>query len=677
MRRGKLGALVIGITVLALLLGSAGTALAANNGQGKERVIVMFEKTLNELAQKALLKTFGVEEEDLKPLPIINGWRVMLPLKAKAKLMGAPGVLCVEADATITVVEDSLPWGVDRIDAEKVWGGSEGAVNVIGNAGAGVDVAIIDTGIDYTHPDLDGNYKGGYDFVNSDDDPIDDHGHGTHVAGIVAAEDDGEGVIGVAPKANLWALKVLDASGSGYYSDLIAALDWCVTNGIEVANMSLGGTSSSSSLKTACTNAYEAGVLLVAAAGNSSSSRILYPAKYDSVIAVSATDRDDKRASFSNYGKEIELAAPGVDINSTLPGGGYGEKSGTSMSTPHVSGVAALVISGGFATGSSAVRDRLDTTAEDLGAEGRDKYFGYGLVDAEAAAPPPAATGSIGGTVSDASSTESPIEGATVTAEPGGYSTTTATDGTYTLSAVPVGTYTVTASAIGYVDASQTVEVLENQTVTANFALVPQPTGTITGKVTDAETLEPIANATVTVDGYSTTTADNGTYTLANLPVGTYTVTASATGYSDASQTDVEVLEGQITVVDFQLTAVAGNENDMYVWSIDFSTASRGSYIYRLYIYITIKHDSNASGTADAEDAVVSGAMVDITLKNLDTGQTWTGTGASTNSNGVAGYYLSRPPKGTYQATVTSVTHATYTWNSALDAENPSENYKL
>ena len=417
MNRGKVGWFVAGIAVLVLLIGMVGPALAsANEKVTKEPMIVMFDPALNEPAQQALVKKFGGEW--VKPLGLINGAAIRLPEENEIPMGKAKGIVCLEIDAKLHAVEDTLPWGVDRIDAEIVWGGGEDVANVVtGNAGIGVDVAIIDTGIDYTHPDLNANYKGGYDYVNGDSDPKDDDGHGTHVAGIVAAEDNEVGVIGVAPKANLWALKVLDSTGSGSYSNLIAALDWCVEKGIKVASMSLGGTFRSRSLQKACDNAYKKGVLLVAAAGNNgeSTGRIEYPAKYDSVIAVSALDKNaddpdssNTTASFSSYGSQIELAGPGVKVYSTMPtygvylntNYGYSQKydylSGTSMATPHVSGTAALVIASGIASGASAVRDQLDKTAEDLGTAGRDDYFGYGLVDAEAAvkeaaAPPPTA----------------------------------------------------------------------------------------------------------------------------------------------------------------------------------------------------------------------------------------------------------------------------------------------
>jgi subtilisin family serine protease len=257
---------------------------------------------------------------------------------------------------------------VDRIDAEFAW--------AEGYTGEGTKVAVIDTGIDYTHPDLIANYKGGKDFVNKDDLPMDDNGHGTHVAGIIAACNNNDiGVVGVAPNASLYAVKVLDATGSGYYSDIIAGIEWCIGK-VDIANMSLGGTYDSPSLHAACDTAAEH-ILLVAAAGNSGNragrgDNVNYPARYDTVIAVAATDSSDNRASFSSTGPPLDIAAPGVSIYSTYKGGGYATMSGTSMAAPHVAGTLALLLSGD-----------IYGTADDLGSQGWDSLYGWGLVDAE------------------------------------------------------------------------------------------------------------------------------------------------------------------------------------------------------------------------------------------------------------------------------------------------------
>lgn len=348
----------------------------------------------------------GAEEEELVrgaggiikyTYHLVPAIAASVPEPAIEGLSRNPKVTNIDPDGVVYAIDAELDntWGVKRIGAGLVHGY---------NLGTGVKVAIIDTGIDYTHADLDANYAGGYDFVNGDNDPMDDHGHGTHVAGTVAAEDNNIGVVGVAPEARLYALKVLSASGSGYWSDIIAALQWGVGNGVQVTNNSYGSSVNPGGIVEAAFNNAEAvGVLHVAAAGNSGNAagkgnNVIYPARYASVLAVAATDDTDTRAWFSSTGDQVELAAPGVEVKSTLMGGGYGLASGTSMASPHGAGTAALVIASGItdANGNGhindEVRQRLQQTATDLGATGRDPWYGYGLVDAdEAASPPPPA----------------------------------------------------------------------------------------------------------------------------------------------------------------------------------------------------------------------------------------------------------------------------------------------
>ncbi|MEM2849629.1 MAG: S8 family serine peptidase, partial [Candidatus Bathyarchaeia archaeon] len=220
--------------------------------------------------------------------------------------------------------------------------------------------------------------------------PSDDNGHGTHVAGTVAALFNTIGVVGVAPKAYIYAVKMLDSSGSGTIAWAVQAIQWSVDNGMQILSMSWGASADYQALRDACKAAYDKGLLLVAAAGNSGSSsgtgdNVLYPAKYDSVIAVAATDQNNNRASWSSTGLAVELAAPGVNIYSTYKNNGYATLSGTSMATPHVSGTAALVWAKNPTLTNVEVRKILQNTATDLGASGRDSQYGYGLVNASAA----------------------------------------------------------------------------------------------------------------------------------------------------------------------------------------------------------------------------------------------------------------------------------------------------
>ncbi len=309
-----------------------------------------------------------------------------VPEAALDELRGRAGVRYVEPDSRAAAVQELLPWGVDRMDSE--------LLHATGNLGQGIRVAIVDTGIDYEHRDLKDNYRGGYDFANDDDDPMDDHGHGSHCAGIVAAAVNGTGIVGVAPRADLYGVKVLSEDGNGYYSDIIAGIEWAVEHGAHIASMSFGSHEDSTTLREACGAAYARGLLLVAASGNDGRA-VMVPARYDSVIAVGAVDENDSVPPWSNWGAEIELCAAGTNIVSPYgKGNRYAALWGTSMACPHVSGVAALVVAS--APGEAdlngdrrwqvdEVRKRLQTTAQDLGPTGKDPHFGYGVVDAFAA----------------------------------------------------------------------------------------------------------------------------------------------------------------------------------------------------------------------------------------------------------------------------------------------------
>ncbi|MCX7732645.1 MAG: S8 family peptidase [candidate division WOR-3 bacterium] len=257
--------------------------------------------------------------------------------------------------------------------------------------GGTLKVAVVDNGVDYTHPDLAANFRSGelgYDFLNNDNDPkpdnpgIENAFHGTHVAGIIAAIRDN--LIGVAGWAQiqLMAVRVLNDSGSGNLSDVARGIRWAVDNGARIINMSLGGDAASTVLIEACQYAASRGVLLIAASGNDGRSIITYPARLNECVAVGATNENSELAWFSNYGPEQELVAPGTSIFSTTPGGSYAEASGTSMAAPEVSGVATLILALDPGLSANDVRSILATSAIDMGSAGRDSRFGYGLVNA-------------------------------------------------------------------------------------------------------------------------------------------------------------------------------------------------------------------------------------------------------------------------------------------------------
>jgi len=392
MKAKILTSILVGILVISFI--SVGFAIAANgNGAGLERVPVFigFRQTPGPSEQALVRSHGGTIKYSYTLVPAIAA---SIPEPAIEGLRRNPNVTIVEPDIEVYAVDAELDnsWGVKHIGA--------GTVHNNGNKGTGIKVAIIDSGVDYTHPDLDANFNSanrGYDFVNGDSNPMDDNGHGTHCAGIVAAEDDSSGVVGVAPEADLYALKVLNRSGSGDYSDVIAALNWCVSGpdgihgngddpGIKVTSNSYGSSGyPGSTVEAAFINAAAAGIINVCAAGNNGAGddTVIYPAKwYTSCIAVAATDSSDTRASFSSTGPEVEISAPGVGIYSTYPRSRYVSMSGTSMACPHVSGTAALIIKSGI-SGVDAVRAKLQLTADYLG---NPLWYGSGLVDADEAA---------------------------------------------------------------------------------------------------------------------------------------------------------------------------------------------------------------------------------------------------------------------------------------------------
>jgi len=298
--------------------------------------------------------------------------------EAIERLRNRPDVRYTEVNGEMHAIGQTLPWGVDRVDADVVHGDGE--------TGSGADIAVIDTGIDDDHPDLQSNVGSGKAFVdcrgpNCNHPWSDDNDHGTHCAGIADAVDNSEGVVGVSTEATLHAVKVLDNNGSGSYSDVAAGIEYTADQGWDVGSLSLGGDKSSA-VEDACEYAHGKGVLLVAAAGNDGpcSDCVSYPAAEPEVVAVSATEEDDSLASYSSTGPEVELAAPGSDVYSTVIGG-YDTFSGTSMACPHVSGAGGQLMANGYTN--TEARQQLKDTAEDLGLGSNEQ--GAGLLDVEAA----------------------------------------------------------------------------------------------------------------------------------------------------------------------------------------------------------------------------------------------------------------------------------------------------
>jgi hypothetical protein len=573
-----------------------------------------------------------------------------LPEAAIANLQRRPEIAYVEDDVRMSVVQappQVIPWGVDRIDADRIWSV---------NTGEGIDVAILDTGIDYDHPDLQPNIRGGiyyagwiFDMILGRDgstDPADwsdGHGHGTHCAGIVGAVNDDTGVVGVAPGVNLWGVKVLGDDGSGYTSDIVQGIQWCASHGIEVASMSFGG-GGTTSLRNACQAAYDAGVLLVAAAGNDYGGPVIYPAAYDCVVAVSAVGRnpDDSvyLADFSNVGPQIELAAPGLAINSTFNDGGYQTWSGTSMACPHVAGTAALVWATGLSS-PSAVRARLCNTAEDLGTAGRDTSYGYGLVDAEAA---------VGGGAPADDSPSVTITSPTAGDEVSG--TIAVTADASDDDAVTQVEFFVDSGSIG-VD----TEGSDGWSVSWDTTTYSDGSHTVSARVTD--TASQTANDSISVTVANATETDNPpTVTIASPSdgaevSGTITITANASDDKGISQVEFFVDDESIWVD----TSSSGG------WSASWDTTG---YSDGLHTIIATATDSIGQTADDSIGLTVDNtqdlpvAQVSVSVGSLPiTRKLWTGTaeiwvkedGAPLVGATVEGYW-----SGLYSQTVSETT---------------------
>lgn len=338
--------LFLAVVSVSCLLAAMQQSSAIVTAQAADRlnVLITFASTPGP-ADQALVRAAGGQLA--YTYRVVPGMAASLPAQAVTALANNPRIVAIEPDGRVQAYqfgsEYEFAWGVGRIGSE--------SVHASGLTGAGVRVAVFDSGVEYSHFELAHAWAGGYDFANGDADPVDDNGHGTHVAGTVAAAADGQWVVGVAPNVQLHGVKVLDAAGGGDWSDVVAGLDWAVLNGIQVTNHSYGDSSNPGSLvEQAFVNSAAAGMVHVAAAGNTGNCRgtgnaVGYPARFDAVIAVGATDELDGHACFSSSGPAVELSAPGTNIISSYWHADIAIGSGTSMASPHVAGAAALVLS--------------------------------------------------------------------------------------------------------------------------------------------------------------------------------------------------------------------------------------------------------------------------------------------------------------------------------------------
>lgn len=347
----------------------------------QDTLVIRFEEGVTDGEKEEILSTIeGKKERKLEKIGAerikVKKYRVR---ESANKLKRNRKVKYVEPDFIATkafVPNDtfySLQWGLPKVRAEGAWDKNIGSNSF--------PVAVVDTGIDESHPDLNGKVVKRVNFTTDPD--VDGDGHGTHVAGIVAATtNNSAGVASLGFDTKLISVKSLDNNGSGYYSWIANGIIWATDHGARVINLSLGGSSDSQLLRDAVNYAWERGVVVVAAAGNSNRTTASYPAYYTNSIAVAATDSSDAKASFSNYGSWVDLAAPGVSIYSTYKGG-YAYLSGTSMATPFVSALSSLVFSNNPTFSNQQVRNKVESSAERI--FGTGSYWTHGRIDACAA----------------------------------------------------------------------------------------------------------------------------------------------------------------------------------------------------------------------------------------------------------------------------------------------------
>jgi len=286
----------------------------------------------------------------------------------------------VKVEAAFTSLAETIDWGLTAFRIPQQWRDTQGEEIV---------VAVLDTGVDETHPDLADAILDARDFSRSHSGPQDKQGHGTHVAGTVAARRDDRGVVGVAPRCRLLIAKVLGDDGSGTSDRVAAGVDWACDAGADVLSLSLGSPVPDEPLERAIQRAVEKGKFVVCAAGNAGRpNSVDYPAKWPTTVAVGAVDRNGQASRFSSRGPEVDICAPGQDVLSTYPGGGYAKLSGTSMAAPFVTGVVALLLSKHRSRGGrTPVRtqhqlvEHLRRTATDAGPAGKDPSYGYGLIN--------------------------------------------------------------------------------------------------------------------------------------------------------------------------------------------------------------------------------------------------------------------------------------------------------
>ncbi|UAA40638.1 S8 family serine peptidase [Paraneptunicella aestuarii] len=396
---------------------------ANGNASEQKQYIVVFKEGAQNLANEGESRTGQLNSISAAGGKFINSIRgqrmavAKLDKKAYNALINDRNVETISEDPKRYLMAQTAPFGIAMVQADQLSQPNKTARKV----------CIIDTGYSLGHEDLPTDVTGQANNSQVGSWNNDGHGHGSHVAGTIAGLDNTVGVVGVYPDADLHIVKIFNDSGSWTSaSDLITGMQQCADAGANVISMSLGGGAASTAEETAVNNLVSQGILLIAAAGNDGNSTMSYPASYDGIMSVAAVDSSSNVASFSQYNSQVEIAAPGVAVNSTLPGNTYAAWSGTSMATPHVSGVAALVWSFFQQCTNEQIREALQATAQDRGASGKDNFYGWGIVKAQDAydylntwgcdgdpAFPPTGGGGGGGTVDPVSGTLTKLSGRT------------------------------------------------------------------------------------------------------------------------------------------------------------------------------------------------------------------------------------------------------------------------
>lgn len=321
--------------------------IGSNKPRRRQQLIRFHSREQYEQCCQALhmLKVDRPELNEIREVPLIDAWIYPINDGFDSTQLSNAYDITIEDDIHLSMNavsqrpvkwERGIPWGVRHIKAPQAWSTT---------TGHRVHIGVIDTGADFHHPDLRHSLMHGINLIHRGLPPYDDNGHGTHIAGTIAAANQMYGIIGVAPRAIIHPVKAFDENGAAFVSDIIQGIDWCVRHGMSIINMSFGMKTRSKLLLTAVTNAYNAGVTIVASSGNDAKRKSIdYPARYLNTISVGATDRVRRVAPFSNRGRFVDIYAPGDKIVSSWIKGKYHEMSGTSMATSHVSGAIALLL---------------------------------------------------------------------------------------------------------------------------------------------------------------------------------------------------------------------------------------------------------------------------------------------------------------------------------------------